>query len=122
MNFRKYAILFPLSLAVWSMNGLAAADTFQHATCEQVINHILDNLDQENKKLLLSIKKSDLQERRFLTGWGQGIRDFYNIDKGNFALMYSCQAYGDSPDFHPVATSGVIMEAVWEDVNTHPQK
>lgn len=83
------------------------------STCQEAVDLILNNLDEQNRGLLLSISKDDLKNKRFLTGWGKGIRDGFGINEGNFALIQSCQALRDDAILHPVNTSMIIMEEVW---------
>ncbi len=83
-------------------------------SCQEAIDLVVENIDEESKKLLLSIEKEELQSRRFITGWGKGIRDGFGLTEGNFELMESCQALREDAAFHPINISGIIMEEVWQ--------
>ena len=105
--------LFGVSPAAIATNDDNAASVQHPKTCQEAIELVLSNIDADSKKLLLSIKKEELRGRRFITGWGKGIRDGFGLNEGNFELMESCQALRDDAAFHPVNISGIIMEEVW---------
>ncbi len=86
----------------------------QPSTCQEAIELILSNLNDEDKELLISIDKEKLKSRSYMTGWGKGIRDGFGLNEGNFPLMKSCQKRRENAAFHPVDISAIIMEEVWQ--------
>lgn len=83
-------------------------------TCQEAIDLILENLNEEDRSLLNSIEKDELKSRSYLIGWGKGIRDGFGLNNGNFPLMQSCQQRRENAAFHPVDISAIIMEEVWQ--------
>ena len=76
-------------------------------TVEATVNDILANMSQEDKDLLRQTKRKDLI--MFHQDWGQGIRNYYGLWRGNKELRLS--ACGEL--CHPEEASMLIIDAVW---------
>jgi hypothetical protein len=89
---------------------------FDLNTYEGVVADVLTNLDEESKGLLKKIAKRDLL--LFHLSWGMGIRNKYGFWR-NEALVTSCgKQRGHQETIHPDDASLIVMEGVWDVVNS----
>ena len=86
-------------------------------TVDEAVDRLLQGLSDKDKETVRSTPKENLIQFHF--GWGMGIRNAYWLWQGNEALLKSCaeMRYGPGSDamfMHPDDASGVIIEAVWQ--------
>jgi hypothetical protein len=105
-------LLFFISTALAREAELPGPDKWP-TTVEATVSDFLSTLSAEDKRKLRETREEDLA--RFHLGWGTGIRNYYGLWRGNEALLES--ACGK--DCHPDHASGVIIHAVWRELNEH---
>jgi hypothetical protein len=76
----------------------------------RVVDRIVKNIEPEFRVKLLETKREDLVQ--FQQGWGTGIRDSLCLEAGNNNQLMRSACNGDL--CHPEEASMVIMEAVWD--------
>ena len=79
-------------------------------TVNAAVTKILAGMSEANKASVRAKRKHDLIE--YHHGWGTGIRNELGLWSGNNSLMTDCHAD------HPDGASMVIIEAVWERLQT----
>ena len=115
-NNKKIVLIGLLLLSEWALavdQENTAIEDYPR-TCQEAIDIILLNLNDEDRALLNSIDREELKGRTYISGWGKGIRDGFGLNDGNFPLMKSCQQLRKEAAFHPVDISAIIMDQVWQ--------
>lgn len=89
---------------------------FDLNTYDGVVADLLSRLDAKAKSVLREIERDELI--RFHHSWGRGIRNEYNL-WSNEALVKSCGKHrGRDGWIHPDDASMIIMEGVWDVLNS----
>lgn len=81
---------------------------------DEAVQHIVSKMSPEDLRLVRDTPREDLI--RFHHGWGTGIRNSFGLWQGNRELLESCGGG------HPDDCSMVIIEAVWERLQTQENK
>jgi hypothetical protein len=81
---------------------------------DRVVERIVKRIEPEFRDKLLQTKREDLVQ--FQTGWGTGIRDSLCLEAGNNNQLIRSACNGAL--CHPETASQVIMEAVWDRLDT----
>ena len=76
----------------------------------RVVDRIVKRIEPEFRQKLLETKRDELVQ--FQQGWGTGIRDSLCLEAGNNKQLIRSACAGDL--CHPEEASRVIMEAVWD--------
>jgi hypothetical protein len=79
-------------------------------TVDDAVTKILAQMSESDKAAVKTKKKSELIQ--YHMSWGMGIRNSFGLWGGNRSLLADCHAY------HPDDASMVIMEAVWQKLQT----
>lgn len=92
-------------------------------TIKLAVERVIAKMSEEDKQKLRGSQKDELA--RFHFGMGVFIRNNFGLDEGNDSLMKACaltQHQGDSYNifYHddPDGASGVIINAVWKQLNS----
>lgn len=80
-----------------------------------VVHDIASKLDAESKERLRNMNKSELSSLHH--GWGTAIRNEYGF-WNNAELIASCERAAGKSHIHPDDASMVVIEGVWEMVNS----
>ena len=80
-------------------------------TLDEAVNRVIAVLTDEQKKDIQSMSKDDLIMLH--RSVGQWIRNEFGLWHGNFKLVEAC---GAAVPFDADGASGVIIEAVWEEL------
>jgi hypothetical protein len=80
-------------------------------TVQETVNDILSKMPEADRDRIKALDKKDLI--RYHHSWGMGIRNHYGLWRGNTKLLES--ACGKP--CHPDNASGVIIEAVWDELH-----
>lgn len=84
-------------------------------TCQEAIEKIAKEIDEQSVDTLKKTKKEDLVQFHF--SWGMGIRNSYGLWDEESLIRRSCAEAVGLKDIHPDNASGIIMEGVWELIN-----
>jgi hypothetical protein len=81
---------------------------------DRVVERIVKGIEPEFREKLLKTKREDLVQ--FQVGWGTGIRNSLCLEAGNNNQLIRSACNGGL--CHPEEASRVIMEAVWDRLDT----
>jgi uncharacterized protein DUF6794 len=107
--------------AICTMSSTSDVSNIEHSdwpqSVDEAVDRLLAGLPDKDKETVRSTPKDELYKFHF--GWGMGIRNRFGLRQGNAALLKSCaeMRYGPESDarfMHPDDASGVIIEAVWQ--------
>ena len=117
---KQVCILFMLT-ALWAAQAPAADQPPKPGSCPQalkplprnvtrVVDRIVKGIEPEFREKLLQTNREDLVQ--FQTDWGKGIRKSLCLEAGNNEQLIRSACAGNR--CHPEDASMVIMEAVWD--------
>jgi hypothetical protein len=118
---KQICILFMLTALLCAAQAPAADPPPKPGSCphalkplprsvSRVVDRIVKGIEPEFREKLLKTKRDDLVQ--FQVGWGTGIRDSLCLEAGNNDQLLRSACHGDL--CHPEQASQVIMEAVWD--------
>lgn len=81
-------------------------------TLEEAVALLISEMSEKSKNYVQSLPEDELFIFHF--GFGMTIRNRFGLWTGNFDLLESC----GSPDMHPDNASGVIIHALWRELQT----